>query len=103
VPPDPPRAQPDACPRNAGARFDCQPSANSYLLGALDEEDRRAINEWIRAPGHFDSVIDWDAVMRDPNDPSRLKPEFDSGDHIHPSPSGYRAMVDAIPMGEFLH
>jgi lysophospholipase L1-like esterase len=78
-------------------------SGSDYHPTPLDEEDRQAINEWIRAPGHFDLVIDWDAVMRDLENPSRLKPEFDSGDHIHPSPSGYRAMVDAIPMGEFLH
>ncbi len=77
-------------------------SESDYHPTPLDERDRRTINQWIRSPGHFDAVIDWDAVMRDPRDRSRLKLEFDSGDHIHPSPSGYRAMVDAIPMGELL-
>lgn len=77
-------------------------SGSDYHPTPLDERGRRAINQWIRAPGHFDAVIDWDAVMRDPGDQNRLKLEFDSGDHLHPSPSGYRAMVDAIPMDELL-
>ena len=74
-------------------------SGSDYHPTPLDERDRLAINDWIRVPGHFDAVIDWDAVMRDPHDPSRLEPALDSGDHIHPSPAGYRVMTDAIPIG----
>jgi lysophospholipase L1-like esterase len=71
---------------------------SDYAPTPLDEQERQSINRWIRAPGHFDAVIDWDAVLRDPADHSRLAPEFDSGDHIHPSSSGYRAMAKAIPI-----
>jgi lysophospholipase L1-like esterase len=59
------------------------------------------VNEWIRAPGHFDAVIDFDRVLRDPHNPPRLLPAYDSGDHLHPSPAGYRAMAEAIPLSLF--
>ena len=77
-------------------------TGSDYHPTPPDERDRRAINEWIRVPGHFDAVIDWDVLTRDPAHPSRLKHEFDSGDHLHPSPSGYRAMAEAIPTGELV-
>lgn len=77
-------------------------SGSDYHPTPLDEHDRRSINDWIRAPGHFDAVIDWDSTMRDPHDPNRLKPDFDSGDHLHPSSTGYRAMVDAISIGKVI-
>lgn len=72
-----------------------------YHPGPASEADRQAINQWIRAPGHFDAVIDFDRVMRDPEHPDRLLPAFDSGDHLHPSPAGYAAMADAIPLSLF--
>uniref|UniRef100_B0T4K8 Lipolytic protein G-D-S-L family n=1 Tax=Caulobacter sp. (strain K31) TaxID=366602 RepID=B0T4K8_CAUSK len=72
-----------------------------YHPAAVNEQDRQAINAWIRAPGHFDSVIDFDKLMRDPADPSRLSPAYDSGDGLHPSLAGYKAMADAIPLKLF--
>jgi lysophospholipase L1-like esterase len=72
-----------------------------YHPGALSEADRQAVNQWIRAVGHFDAVIDFDSVVADPNHPDRLLPAYDSGDHLHPSPAGYRAMGNAIPLGLF--
>ena len=64
----------------------------------LREADRQAINAWIRTSGRFDAVIDFDAATRDPTSPTRLKPEYDVGDHLHPSPAGYKAMAEAIPL-----
>lgn len=72
-----------------------------YHPDALTEADRRAVNNWIRTPGHFDDVIDFDAVMRDPQHPERLLASFDSGDHLHPSPAGYAAMANAVPLTLF--
>jgi lysophospholipase L1-like esterase len=69
--------------------------------GLLSEADRMAVNQWIRAPGHFDAVIDFDKVTRDPQRPEALLPAYDSGDHLHPSPAGYRAMADAISLADF--
>lgn len=65
------------------------------------EVKRQAINQWVRTSGEFDGTIDFDAVVRDPSEPSRLLPEYDSGDHIHPSDAGYRAMGDMIDLELF--
>lgn len=72
-----------------------------YHPDARNEADRTAVNAWIRAPGHFDAVIDFDALMRDPATPNRLRKSYDSGDGLHPSPVGYRAMAAAIPLALF--
>ena len=75
---------------------------NGYYHANRDNEaDRQAVNAWIRTPGHFDAVVDFDRVMRDPVKPERLLPAYDDGDALHPSPAGYRAMGDAIPLNLF--
>lgn len=65
------------------------------------EADRRKVNEWIRTSGRFDAVIDFDAITRDPDRPSRLSPAVDGGDHLHPSVAGYRIMADAVDLALF--
>ena len=65
---------------------------------AETEADRQAINEGIRTPGHFDAVIDLDAATRDPAEPSLLAVTVDSGDGLHPSIEGYRAMAEAVTL-----
>jgi len=72
-----------------------------YHPGAETEADRQAINQWIRTPGHFDAIVDFDRVTRDPEHPERLLPAFDCGDHLHPSPAGYAAMAGAVPLSLF--
>ncbi len=72
-----------------------------YHPGKAIEADRQAVNEWIRTPGHFDAVIDFDKTMRDPEHPERLLPAFDCGDHLHPSHAGYAAMAVAVPLSLF--
>ncbi len=64
----------------------------------ISEADRVAVNAWIRAPGHFDAVLDFDATLRDPARPDRLAPAYDSGDHLHPSPAGYAAIAESVPL-----
>jgi lysophospholipase L1-like esterase len=73
-----------------------------YHPGPLSEADRQAVNAWIRAAGHFDAVIDFDVVVRDPQHPDQLLPAYDCGDHLHPSPAGYKAMGEAIPTSLFV-
>jgi lysophospholipase L1-like esterase len=65
------------------------------------EAVRAAVNAWIRSPGAFDAVIDFDRVMRDPSHPTRLQPAYDSGDHLHPSDRGQQAMGDAVDLEVF--
>jgi lysophospholipase L1-like esterase len=84
-----------------GATITPYVGSNYYHPGPLSEADRQAVNTWIRAAGHFDAVIDFDAVVRDPQHPDQLLPADDCGDHLHPSPAGYKAMADAIPLTLF--
>jgi lysophospholipase L1-like esterase len=65
------------------------------------ETMRQQVNQWIRRGGEFDAVIDFDAATRDPAFPTRLRPQFDSGDHIHPNDAGNQAMADAIDLKLF--
>ena len=60
------------------------------------EAVRQALNAWIRDGGAFDSVVDFDRVLRDPARPARLRATFDSGDHLHPNDAGYSAMAQAL-------
>jgi lysophospholipase L1-like esterase len=69
-----------------------------FFDAAKADGERLKVNEWIRDGGAFDAVIDFDAVLRDPNDPSRLRPDYDSGDHLHPGDAGYKAMAEAIDL-----
>lgn len=68
---------------------------------AEGEQMRQEINAWIRGSREFDAVVDFDAATRDPASPSRLRAEFDSGDHIHPNDAGNRAMAEAIDLKLF--
>ncbi len=72
-----------------------------YHPDAKNEADRQAVNTWIRTPGHFDAVVDFDKVTRDPAHPEMLSPAYDSGDHLHPGPAGFAAMADAVPLSLF--
>ncbi len=71
-----------------------------YHPDARNEADRQAVNRWIRTPGNFDAVIDFDAIMRDPARPDRLRADLDN-DGLHPSLAGYRFMGDAVPLALF--
>jgi len=69
--------------------------------GGLREAARQAVNRWIRRGGRFDTVLDFDAAVRDPADPRRLAPAFDVGDHLHLNPAGYQALAGAVPLRLF--
>lgn len=62
---------------------------------------RQQLNTWLREEAPFDAVIDLDAALRDPADPARLAPAFDSGDHLHPGDAGNRAMAEAVDLAVF--
>ena len=74
-----------------------------YHPGPANEADRVAVNKWIREPGHFDAVIDFDKLTADPAHPDQMLPAYDSGDHLHPSPAGYRTMGNTVATSVFTH
>jgi lysophospholipase L1-like esterase len=88
--------------RVLGATITPYVGSDYYHPGPLSEADRQTVNQWIRTPGHFDAVIDFDATVRDPAHLDQLLPAFDSGDHLHPSLAGYKAMAEAVSLTAFL-
>ena len=62
---------------------------------------RQAVNRWIRQPGHFDGVIDFDRTVADKTDPLKMAAAYDSGDKLHPGDAGYRAMAEAVDLKLF--
>ena len=68
---------------------------------AAGDQVRQGVNQWIRASHTFDGVVDFDKAVRDPQNPLRFAPQYDSGDHLHPSNAGYKAMANAIDLSLF--
>ncbi|MGY4901820.1 SGNH/GDSL hydrolase family protein [Streptomyces sp. 900116325] len=65
-----------------------------------EREDRRQqVNAFVRdSGGDFDDYADFDRAVRDPADPQRLGPAYDSGDHLHPNDAGMRAFADSVDL-----
>ncbi len=61
------------------------------------EAARQAVNTWIRTSGRFDTVLDFDRAVRDPDNPRRLLPGLHDGDWLHLNPEGYRILAEAVP------
>jgi lysophospholipase L1-like esterase len=77
------------------------PFGGSFYDRLEHEAVRATVNDWIRTSGRFDAVIDFDAALRDPQNPTHLLPAADSGDHLHPNETGYKLMADAIDLKLF--
>jgi lysophospholipase L1-like esterase len=65
------------------------------------ETKRQVVNAWIRTSKVYDAVIDFDAVIRDPQSPTKFLPAYNSGDSLHPNDAGYKAMGAAIDLALF--
>jgi lysophospholipase L1-like esterase len=77
------------------------PEEGVRLANERTEGIRQTVNRWIRTKGNFDSVVDFDAAVRDPQNPGKLRAEFNSGDNIHLSDDGYQAMANAFDLSVF--
>ena len=83
------------------------PCAGETRCTPLLEEQRQRVNSHLRAQANdpasvFTGVWDFDAVLRDPQDRTRLNPEYDSGDHLHPGDEGLRAIAESVDLHELL-
>lgn len=72
------------------------PYRGSFFYTPKGDAVREAINQWIRTSHAFDGVFDFDKAVRDPSQPERFLPRYQSGDWLHPSNAGYAAMVNMI-------
>lgn len=76
------------------------PYGNYFRWTEEREKYRQEVNDWIRnekpEEGGFDAFFDFDQIIRDPNDETKIYSEYDCGDGLHPSPQGYQAIVQAI-------
>ena len=70
-------------------------------VAGVHEAARQRVNSWIRGAGSFDAVLDFDRAVRDPANPRRLRPGYDSGDHLHLSPAGYATLAASVPAALF--
>lgn len=71
---------------------------HGYSPDADDEAMRQALNRWIRESDVFDGVADFDAALRDPQQPGQVLETLHCGDHLHPSPAGMQALATAVPL-----
>jgi len=78
------------------------PFESAMYFSQDGEAIRQTVNDWIRTGRAFDAVIDFDDVVRDPGQPTRLLPTFDAGDHLHPNDAGFRAMAESIDLALLL-
>lgn len=74
------------------------PFEGAHYYSEGGETIRQALNAFIRTGAAFDAVLDFDAVLRDPAAPGRVRADYQSGDWLHPSDAGYAAMADSIPL-----
>ena len=74
------------------------PFGGSIISSPAAEKTREAVNNWIRTSHAFDGVMDFAAAVADPSDPTKLRPAFDGGDHLHPNDAGGQAIADAIDL-----
>jgi prolyl oligopeptidase len=77
------------------------PFEGAAYYTAAGEAKRAAVNAWIRTGKAYDGVIDFDAIVRDPDNPKRFLSKYDRGDHLHPGDAGYEAMGNAVELSLF--
>lgn len=73
----------------------------AYYNPKTGEIARQEINKWIRTSSNYDAIIDFDKIMADPQNPKRLNPLYDCGDHLHPSLDGYKHMGNMVNLNLF--
>ncbi|MBD0839366.1 GDSL-type esterase/lipase family protein [Streptomyces sp. TRM68416] len=72
------------------------PLGGSDHWGERAARTSHALNAWIRGSGEYDTVVDLHRALADPDNPDRLHPAYDFGDHLHPNDAGYAVMAEAV-------
>ncbi|KAF7712504.1 Uncharacterized protein PECH_003598 [Penicillium ucsense] len=87
--------------RTEDSDLDAELMGLSGYSDPIRDQTRRQLNDWIRSSGVFDAVVDFDEVLRDSDHAEMLKPQFDSGDRLHPNTEAFQALADAFPVDLF--
>jgi lysophospholipase L1-like esterase len=66
-----------------------------------NEARRQAFNQWLRTSGAYDAVIDFDTVVRDAAEPTKLAGKFKAADNLHLNDAGYQALAGAVDLALF--
>ena len=77
------------------------PFANSFYDTEYRQLARDTVNEWIRNSGRFDAVIDFDEVMRNPDEVKTILPDMHDNDFLHPNEAGYKKMGESVELSLF--
>ena len=77
------------------------PFEGAAYFTAEGEAKRQAFNQWIRTSKAYDGVVDFDAAVRDPGAPTKLVPQYNSGDNLHLNDAGYQMMANAVDLALF--
>ncbi|AUA08404.1 SGNH/GDSL hydrolase family protein [Streptomyces sp. SID8382] len=77
------------------------PYGGSEMYSPEGDKAREQLNTWIRTSGAFDGVLDFDAVWRDPADPTRIRGDLHMGDCLHGNDAGYAALAESIDLSLF--
>ncbi|UNS95139.1 GDSL-type esterase/lipase family protein [Streptomyces tubbatahanensis] len=77
------------------------PYGGSDMYTPEGDKARQHINEWLRTSNAFDGVLDFDAVWRDPADPTRIRDDLHMGDNLHGNDAGYAALAESIDLSLF--
>ncbi|KAK7179277.1 hypothetical protein DPSP01_005698 [Paraphaeosphaeria sporulosa] len=73
---------------------------NSYY-SAGHEQARKQVNDFIKAKGNFDFVVDFAGAIENKGDPTKMDSKYNGGDGLHPNVAGYQAMANAFPLDVF--
>lgn len=71
------------------------------FYNADKEAVRQSLNAWLRSAKGYDGLIDFDAWLRDPADPTRFAPGMDVANHFGPSVAGEAKLAEKIDLKLF--
>jgi lysophospholipase L1-like esterase len=61
---------------------------------------RTIVNQWIRVKGNYDGCIDFDKIMRNPQDTTRVVSSYQN-DGLHPDAAGHKKMGESVDLNLF--
>jgi lysophospholipase L1-like esterase len=77
------------------------PYGGASYYSEKGESIRQGVNQWIRTSKAYDAVVDFDAKLRDPQNPSQLNAVYYINDHLHPNDAGYKLMAETVDLSLF--